>query len=289
MDLDLYIDVIFFVNFFMDLLLLMLLKGIMKRAVSRKRLVLAAAFGGIFGCLEAFGWKIPGGLLALGSLLGAWAMVFAAFGRSGGWGELAKGTGILFLLAMLAGGAMEFLLKFTRAGFYFLNVLLGRDVYVIPLFGWVFLAAGTFFFVRGLWQFGEQARGERKNRYPLILTDGAVTAKATGYLDTGNCLQEPASREGVHIVTERIWKLFEDSGGERAMIPYHTIGNPYGVMEGVRIERMEIMQCGGNIKINAPWIARAPYGLSKQGGYEVLLYGETTIREDKEGGTTNGH
>lgn len=288
MVLDLYIDVIFFVNFFMDVLLLMLLRGVMKRAASGRRLVCAAVLGGFFGCLAVFFPKIPGILAAFGSLFAAAAMVVAAFGRSG-WRELAKGTGILLLLAMLAGGAMELLFWHARAGFYFWNVLAGRGVYAIPLLGWLLAAAGTFFFVQGLWQFGEQVRRERQNRCPLVLTDGAVTAKTTGYLDTGNRLQEPKSKEGVHIVAERIWNLFENAKGERAVIPYHTIGNPCGFMEGIRIERMEIMQCGKTIRIHAPWIARAPYGLSRQGGYEVLLYGEAGIREDKEGGTTNGH
>lgn len=288
MDLDLYIDIVFFVNFFMDLLLLILLKRILKKAASYRRLGIGAVLGGLFGCLEMFCPQIPGGFFAAFSFGFALLMILAAFGWSG-WRELVKETGTLFILAIAAGGTMELILRCTRAGFYFLKVLSGEGAYVLPMLLWVFLAAGTFFLVLGIWQFGDEVRRERRNLYPLVLTDGRVRAEAVGYLDTGNCLTEPGSRQGVHIVAQQVFCLFQDSKGERAMIPYHTVGNPYGVMEGIRIERMEIMHGGGKIRIDAPWIAKAPYGLSKKGGYQVLLYGETTIREEKEGGIASGH
>ena len=85
------------------------------------------------------------------------------------------------------------------------------------------------------------------------------------------------------------------------MIPYHTIGNPYGVMEGMKIEQIEICQGKsrrkketGRIKINNPWIAKAPYTFARDGSYEVLLYGESHLSgereqiQDKEGGITDG-
>lgn len=285
MVLDVYIDIIFFVNFFMDFLLLMLLRGILKRPVSCKRLGAAAALGGLSGCLELFlgSWGVA--LLLPGTGI---AMAAAAFGWRG-IRELIKEAAALFGLAVVAGGAMELLYRHTRAGFYFLKLILGEWGYAMPLLAWGLAAAGVFFLIRGLWQFDRELRRERKNLCPLILTDGKVQAEAAGYLDTGNCLMEPGSGQGVHIVTERIWKVFQGSRGERAKIPYRTVGNPYGIMEGLRIEKMEIKQPGSNIKIDAPWIAKAPFGISKRGAYEVLLYGETTIREDKEGGITSGH
>ena len=85
------------------------------------------------------------------------------------------------------------------------------------------------------------------------------------------------------------------------MIPYHTIGNPYGVMEGMKIEQIEICQSkirrkkeSSRIKINHPWIAKAPYTFARDESYEVLLYGESRLSgekeqmKDKEGGITDG-
>lgn len=288
MDLDLYIDIIFFVNFFMDLLLLILLKRILKKAVRWRRLAFGAILGGLFGCLEIFGGKIPGYIFAITSLGEACIMIVAAFGWCG-FRELAKDTGVLFILAVAAGGAMELVLRYTRAGYYVLRMLLGEDAYVMPLFSWVFLAAGIFFLIQGIWQFGSEVHKERQNLYTLVLADGDVAVEVTGYLDTGNRLKMPGSGEKVHIVTERVFRLFQDSKGERAEIAFHTIGNPHGVMESVRIEKMEISGYKGKVRIDAPWIAKAPYGLSKNGTYEVLLHGDTNVRKDKEGGSASGH
>ncbi len=290
MGLDLYIDSIFFVNFFMDLLLLALLKKVLRRSVSWKRLGLGAVLGGIWGCLEvlALSLCIPGSLFAILSLLGACAMVLGAFGWTG-WREFVKETGTLFILAVMAGGAMELVLGYIMAGAYGLMVFLGEGRYGLPLLAWGFFAAGIVFFVQGLWQFGEEARRERRNLYALTLIDGAVKVRATGYLDTGNCLTRPKSGEGVQIVTKQVFDLFRDSKGERDVIPFHTIGSPHGVMEGVKIEKMEIECLWGTVRIDGPWIGKAPYGLSKKGTYQVLLYGETAVREDKKGGIASGH
>ena len=288
MDLDLYIDVIFFVNFFMDLLLLILLKRVLRKKVSWGRLGAGAVLGGFLGCLEVWGLTVPGFLFALISLIEACLLVFVVFGWRG-IRELVKETITLFILAVMAGGVMEMILGYTRAGVYAMNVLGGNEGYVLPLLGWIFLAAGVFFLVQGLWQLGDEIRRERKNLYALTLRDGDVAVDVTGYLDTGNCLQEPGSGEGVHIVTKQVFEMFQDSKGERALIPFHTIGNPGGLMEGVRIEMMEIAGLRGKARIKGPWIAGAPYGLSKKETYQVLLYGETAVREDKKGGIASGH
>ncbi len=288
MDLDLYIDVIFFVNFFMDLLLLILLKRVLRKEVSWGRLGAGAVLGGFFGCLEVLGLMVLGFLFALVSPIGACLMVLAVFGWRG-FGELLKEAITLFILTVMAGGVMEMILGYTRAGVYAANVLAGRDGYGLPLLGWIFLAAGVFFLVQGLWQLGDEVRRERRNLYALTLRDGDVTVHTTGYLDTGNCLQNPGTGEGVHIVTKQVFERFQESKGERAVIPFRTIGNPGGVMEGVRVESMEIAGLRGRVRVHGPWIARAPYGLTKKGTYQVLLYGETAVREDKKGGIASGH
>lgn len=295
-EIYLYIDVLFFLNCFMDFLLLYLLKGILKKPSSVKQIAWGAFAGGVTGCLEALLWKYPPWVTMTASFGAAGLMVTIAFGWSG-WKELIKRTGSLYFLAVLAGGLMEFLYQYTRAGFYLIKVMQGNGIYAMPLFTWLFLAAGTFLMVRGLWQFADEMIKERANKYPVVLADQEVVVKTTGYLDTGNCLTEPVSGQGVQIVTERIWNLFQTSPKKRVIIPYHTIGNPYGVMEGMKIERMEVWQGGirgkkSRIKIIDPWIAKAPYGFARDGSYEVLLHGESRLfgeqDQDKKGGITDG-
>lgn len=301
--LDVYIDVVFFLNFFMDFLLLELLRRILKKPVSWKRLTAGAAVGGLTGCVQAAAWSFPPWFMTVVSLAGAGLMVTAAFGRAKP-GELAKETGGLYLLAVAAGGIMELLCRYTTGGFYLVSVLHGHAEYAMPLVIWILLALGTCFLAGGLWQFGEELLKERSSRYPVVLSDRDVRVETTGYLDTGNCLRETKSGQGVQIVADRIWRRFEGSKGERAMIPYHTVGNPYGVMEGLRIERIEVRQTKtgmtgqtGTIRLEHPWIARAPYGLTRDGSYEVLLHKEALMASQRteagqtgqKGGITDGN
>ena len=266
MEVSLYIDVIFFVNCVMDFSLLYLVKKILKKSASIKRIALGAFAGGIGGCLEVLLWKWPPWIIMTVSFAMAGLMVTIAFGQSD-WRELVKQMGSLYILAVLANGIMELLYQYTRVDFYLIRVIQGEGIYAMPLLAWLFMAAGACLMVRALWQFADEIVKERANKYPVILAD-----------------KEPVSGQGVQIVTERVWNLFQQSQGKRAMIPYHTVGNPYGVMEGLKIERMEIWQGGAGrkkatrtIRIWGPWIAKAPYGFARDGSYEVLLHGESRL------------
>ncbi len=293
MDIDVYIDVIFAVNFFMDFLLLFFLKKLLKKAASSARIAVGAAVGGLFGCLGTLLSWLPSWVMLTAAVPAAAIMTAVAY-RPEDRRELVKETVSLYFLAVLSGGLMELLYGYTMAGFFFLKFLRGYGGYAFPLLSWLFAAAGTCFLAWGLWRFAGEMVRERRNRYVVVLQDGDVKVKTTGYLDTGNCLTEPETGQGVQIVTEKIWNLFQDSHKKRSMIPYHTVGNPWGLMEGFRIEQMVI--CGisagkreDNIKVLGPWIAKAPFGFAKGGGFEVLLHGETAISgQDKEGGTTSG-
>lgn len=292
-DIHVYIDVVFFVNFFMDTLLLYLLGTCLKRPAPFGRLMCGGAIGGIFGCAQVCLWQLPAWVMASASF-GAAALMVAAAYRPKGWRELVKETGGLYLFATFVSGAMEFCRQYTRAGFYVRMLARGEREWILPLFAWLFLVAGGCLLAVGLWQFAQEMAKERKHRYVVILSDGEVRVEATAYLDTGNFLREPKSGKAVQIVTERIWNRFAAKTQEKVMIPYHTVGNPCGVMAGIQIEQMEI--CGvkraggtGKLTLVKPWIAKAPYGLSMDNSYEVLLHGEAAADQpDKEGGITSG-
>ena len=112
--------------------------------------------------------------------------------------------------------------------------------------------------------------------YQVWLTAGKVCVGTVGYLDTGNCLQEPDTGLPVHIVSEVLWNSLKTPESGIVQIPFHTIGNPWGVMEGMRIEILEIREETGEKKIlSGVWIARAPLRLTKDGSYEILLHRET--------------
>ena len=125
MEVSLYIDVIFFVNCVMDFSLLYLVKKILKKSASIKRIALGAFAGGIGGCLEVFLWKWPPWIIMTVSFAMAGLMVTIAFGQSD-WRELVKQMGSLYILAVLANGIMELLYKYTRVDFYLIRGIQGE-------------------------------------------------------------------------------------------------------------------------------------------------------------------
>ena len=91
-DTELYIDVIFFVNFFMDSLLLYFLRGFLRKPASLRRIICGGAAGGLFGCMEIWLLKLPGWVTAAASLGAAAGMMKIVY-RPGDLRELVKETG----------------------------------------------------------------------------------------------------------------------------------------------------------------------------------------------------
>ena len=136
---ELYIDVLFFVNFTMNLILLRLLAGIAKRRAGWGRLLAGAAAGAAGACAAVCrGWYMAG-FLALPAV-----MVRIAF-RPGDIREFLKETLCFLFAAVFLGGAMEFLYEHTRFG-VFLELALRQDAPGLRLLGWGFLREAAYFF-----------------------------------------------------------------------------------------------------------------------------------------------
>ena len=140
---------------------------------------------------------------------------------------------------------------------------------------------GFSFLGRFLYLFYQDVKEERKYCYPVVLKYGKQKVNAIGYLDTGNQLVRPKDRVPVHVVSEQVWKqLFDGADKEEKIpgeiLPFSTIGNPYGQMEAMQIEEILLKFEHGRKKVlEKPWIARAPFPISRGNRYQILLHGET--------------
>ena len=170
--------------------------------------------------------------------------------------------------AFLAGGILEAVRQQVEV----------RD---FPFWAVFFLTAGVFLLIRFFYLFYQDVKEERKYCYPVVLKYGKQKVNAIGYLDTGNQLVRPKDRVPVHVVSEQVWKqLFDGADKEEKIpgeiIPFSTIGNPYGQMEAMQIEEILLKFGYGKKKVlEKPWIARAPFPISRGNRYQILLHGET--------------
>ncbi len=271
-----YIDIYFFVNFGMDFLLLKLLGKLLKVPVSFRRLAAGAGMGAAGSCLSVLLWRLPaavsGGMIGL---VTAAVMIGISF-RPRTLRSFVKTLLLFFMEAFCIGGMMEAMYQHTSAGYYLAWILQGGILEGLPFLTAVFCALGAWFGFRFLWLNMTELRKERRHLYQIRLTAGDNSVRTVGYLDTGNCLQEPEQGLPVHIVSETLWNSLKMPESGTVQIPFHTIGNPWGVMEGMRIDILEIREETGEKKIlSGVWIARTPFRLTKDGSYEVLLHKET--------------
>ncbi len=270
----LYIDIVFFINMAMDVVVLWLLTLILKVRTSAFRIILAGALGALWSCILAvYPVFSPGLQLALTLFLAGGLMVKGAL-HTKGVRELIKGMFGLYLVSVALGGAMTALYQHTRAGYYVEQLIRGEPMEGMPLVILVLLTASAVFALKYLWITVSEVRRQKSNLYEVTCIQGEKRLTAVGLLDTGNRLYEPVSRKCVHVVSERIWQ--ELHGGEDPLlfIPFHTVGTEEGLMPGMILDSMVIRKEQEERVIVRPVIAASPHPVCQDGSYEILLHEE---------------
>lgn len=276
MEITLYLDVIFAVNFSVDLILLLMLRRILKLKGRWVRLAAGSAAGAIFSALFLWLWfwirfikGIQGpGLLILRVILipasGA-LMIKTAFSlEKGQWKKTLAG---LFLTAAVTEGLLAWLWEGTYG-------LFGEHFSVFhlkPAVLFLFLAAGCLA-GEGLLQMVQEAVSEGECRYQVKLYYRGRTAQAEGFLDTGNRLRDPVSGRPVHVADRKLLEELCPGTDRVTMIPYRTIDGGGSVLGAVTLDRMEAVQGTRSLVYERPLVAASPASLKMRNGCRILLH-----------------
>ncbi len=183
-----YADILFLINFSMDFLSLCLTGRLTSHRMSRRRLMLAAAFGALAGCAAMF-LPLDGIPFVLAGLVTALAVVRIAFGKTGSLRQLVRDTLILWGTGTLLGGILTSVLSLGNAvwqdgghGSFVPMVLLG------------FAAASGFLRLAG------HSSGKRSAEVTVTAAERSVSF--TALCDSGCLLTEPISGMPVIIASE---------------------------------------------------------------------------------------
>lgn len=251
-----YLDLVVMLNFFVDLLLLLGTNRLAGFPSEPKRVLPAAALGGVYS-----GACMLRGFHFLGNLM--WRMVSLALIATiaFGWNRSAlKRCAVFVLLTMALGG---------------IAMSIGRAN--IP--GLV-LGGG------GVWLLSRMAFGGRvggRDYVPIELTYGPNHASLIALRDSGNTLRDPITGEQVLVIagdvatrltglTERQLQTPLETLAKRPLsglrlIPYRAVGQGGGMLLALRFEQVKV-----GSRMQSAIVAFAPEGLG-EGMYQALTGG----------------
>lgn len=252
---DIYLDVVWLLNFLIDFLLLMGANRLCGYPAGGKRAALGAALGGVYGaaCL------LPG-FSFLGNII--WRIAFLGL-----MGAIAYGLSISAL----------------RRGiiFTFLSMALGGIALGIGTGGFwgVAASAGVLFLLCGL---GFRDKIGRVRYVPVELNYCGKSWKLTALQDTGNTLRDPVTGAQVLVVESQVAQSITGLTPEQLsapvesigaipglrLIPYHSVGQSGGLLLALRLPKVKIGSWEGS-----RLVAFAPNGLCADGTYQALTGG----------------
>ena len=252
-----YLDLVVILNFLVDFLLLLGTNRLSGFPVEGKRLVLAAALGGVYsGACLMHGFRFLGNLLWRLVSLGGMAGIAFGWNRS-----TLKRCGVFVLLSMALGG-----------------VALGLERSNIPS---LLLAAG------GLWLLCRVAFGEgigQREYVPIQLSYGEKHASLIALRDSGNTLRDPVTGEPVLVIagdvagkltglTDRQLRCPMETMLQRPipglrLVPYRAVGQASGMLLAMEFENVKI----GSRQQRA-LVAFAAEGLGEGQMYQALTGG----------------
>lgn len=255
MEYEIYIDVLFLVDFACSFLALSLTAQLLGSRFPALRAAAAAAFGSLWTCiitvfpvLPIF-WELAVTVLLVGSMMTV--LTFSVKDLR----SILKADGLLLTSCIAMGGAMMTLKQFLYL----------KDWEALFCLGAVFCAVHT---LMRMWTF-EKARGQE--RYQVKLYYRGENKMFSALCDSGNRLKEPVSGKAVSVIAYEDCMGFCDKVEFPLYIPYRAVGTETGLLTGMILEKMEIRKGTEWLEIRKPVVAVSKEPLSVSGDFNMLL------------------
>lgn len=232
-----YVDVLFAVNFSMDFISLFICAVVMKRKIYKRRMLAAAAIGGIYGVFEVL-CTMRTLIAAIVAVLVSFIMCFIAY-----YEKSIKRFTLMYVMywgvSATLGGVMSLFYNFLNKilaeqikNYSFAKVYTGARFFIIAaLTAIVSMLFGRFY----------SSKKDVKHSHLEIKMNGNIY-ELDALCDSGNMLTEPISGKSVILVAKgsNIGKASENAPlKSRRYIPYSAVGGD-GVITGVLPEYVKI-------------------------------------------------
>lgn len=230
-----YIDVILFLNFAFDFLLLLSVSIILRRNVKINRIILGAFFGSIsvlllfikINSIELFFFKIIISII----------MQLIAFGYKDIRYTL-KNLAFLYINSIVLGGCLyllniEFSYKNEGLVFYHNGLSINFIVLLIlsPIVIYIYIKESL------------SLKNNYSNYYKvdLYLKDN-LCIKLNAFLDTGNKLKDPYTNKPIILINKKDL-IFDINEFEMVLVPFNTV-NDHGLLKCIKVSKIDINGIG---------------------------------------------
>lgn len=249
-----YLDLLFLVNFTVDLWILLLEKKLLRLEGGGRRLALGAVLGGVWACLAVL-YPAPAAGRHVLAFFAALGIQWAAFPVHSAK-TLAMYAAVFYFFAFLLGGIFSAAAG-QAGGIPVSLVLVGSSL--LGLLLWLGI---------GWYQ-------ERRSRtiVPVELVWNQSVLTLRGLMDTGNRLYTSDGRP-VHILSRPAaagWERMPITG--LLWIPYQSVGVPHGLLPAVVMDEMRLP---GRV-LREPVVAFSKYPVSGSNRYQMIIHSQEAL------------
>lgn len=302
MEYQIYLDVIFFVNFLMDFVLLFLISNIFHYPTRMKRLLFGAAIGAVGACIVSI---IPFYLsivlyIVLNGLT-SMSMIYITF-RPNSLRLLVKQMISLYIVTFLFGGIMNWLFNETQTGQLVKNVLANSRAYSLGIISFLVITTVSFIIIKLCSDHIAFMKKDKQNFMSVTLTFEENSVKTVGFLDTGNGLRDPMTGKPVIVGDYNVIKqglkesyrtcieeyrrtnqlnyeaIEKDGLCLLRWIPYQSVGKKDGMMIGILCSECVIQDGKQEVSHEKIVVAFPEHELSVRQEYFVILHTELVQR-----------
>ena len=256
----LYIDLFFLLNFWMNALILFLVRQITK-TYRTIRCLLAAALGAVFACFGML-WYIKQssspGLILLGVSAVVMMNVLAFGGKNLLWHVF------LFIIAAAA----------VSGVFLYIVTVYGVEKSTLTV---VLVSMASFFFCVLLEKKSRIRWKEEHMKAKTVLEFGDRKLFATALMDTGNKLYDPFFHKPVILADEKmigelLMLCHKECPEKLHFIPFHSVGRENGLLEGMTFDCVSIKWQDKQMKFREVIVASTKENLYKGKEYQVIFH-----------------
>lgn len=283
MQLKIYVDVLFILNFIVDFLLIKATSFFIKKRVTLLKTTLASFIGALYASLAFF---LPGGLVTLLPLTFGVSLLMLLFVFGAKRVRLfLKAVAVFYVISFVAAGAGIGISFLSPMNFFVNGGIFYADVNAYGLLAAFLIAVPLCHAVIG---FTQKIRIKSNFLYDITIEKDEKKVTATALLDTGNFLKDPVSQVSVLVAEwQAVSSLFPAQNfldciaacaGEFSYIPLKTV-NGTGGMFAFRPDRVT----SDEIEFPEPvYIGITENALDKDGAFHIILpNGVTPVQTER--------